>query len=275
MNTMKLSWVIATVSAVSLSGCSAPTGYEKAFSQTTALAGNAHSFRVPADQVFRTVKVTLVQRGFTIEQADTQSGLIRAARALQDAKDPKLAYLITSTIDISPAPAGDATIVTLSAAQQTVLHKDSNKYYKFLGLVPIPTGKDYQTVVRREGTIGSKQFYDDFFDAVDQNLKQMAAAAAAPFPEMHLAVAARPGEPVEPGTAASAPAALQVESPTATRPAATSPPAAVPGVPVAASAPVQPAAPATQSNAAHEAEPLPSLATGPNPFTETTPDKPQ
>jgi hypothetical protein len=197
-------WVVAISSATLLAGCAAPTGYEKAFSQATALSGNSRAFSASSDQIFRTVKITLVQQGFTIEQADSTAGLLRAVRILQDPQKAKLAYLITTTVDVSGAPSGDATIVTLSASQQTVLHKDSNKYYKLLGLVPIPTGKDYQTVVRKEGNIGTVQFYTDFFDAVDKNLKQ-ARVVTTPLPDIRVATA-----PLTPVTRVSPTAAASV-----------------------------------------------------------------
>ncbi|MBV8496250.1 MAG: DUF2242 domain-containing protein [Gammaproteobacteria bacterium] len=267
MNTIKLSSALVAAGALALTGCSAPTGYDKAFSQTTALSGNSHSFNATADQVFRTVKITLVQRGFTIEQADAQSGLIRGGRALQDVKDAKLAYLISSTIDISPAPAGNATIVTMSAAQQTVLHKDSNTYYKLLGLVPIPTGKDYQTVVRREGTIGTRQFYDDFFEAVNKNLSQLAATAA-PIPETHLAVAVPVSDTSARSIATSAPAPLQMENAAST--GATSHPLDP------AAAPAPPAKPAgAELKRAPDADAASPLVEGPNPFAQPAADKPQ
>src|ERR1700739_2709633 len=211
-----LIWIAAIVSAVALTSCSTLAGYDKAFSQTTALSGNVRSFNAPPEQLFRIVKVTLVQRGFTIEQADAQSGLIRCSRSLQDAKDAKLAYLVSSTVDISAAPAGDSAMLSMSASQQTVLHRDSTKYYKFLGLVPIPTGKDYQTVVRREGTIGSKQFYDDFFNAVGENLK-LAPAVAVPLPAVRLAVASATGEATPPSVTITPAAPPEAKSTAAIR----------------------------------------------------------
>jgi hypothetical protein len=226
---------------VALTGCATPTGYDKAFAQSTALSNNVHSFTAPTDQVFRAAKVTLVQRGFTIEQADVQSGLIRAARSLQDAKDPKLAYLITGTVDVSPAPTGHATIVTVSASEQTVLHKESRTYYHLLGLVPIPTGKDYQTVVRREGNISTKQLYDDFFDAVEKNLQTTA-----------------------------------VTSPlTGLTSGATSQPAAMLDATAAAPAPEKLAAPTTGSEPAAEADQMQSVVTGLNPSAQSAADHPQ
>jgi hypothetical protein len=257
---------------MTLTGCSTPKGYEKAFAQSTALSDNVHSFSAPTDQVFRAAKVTLVQRGFMIEQADAQSGLIRAARSLQDAKDPKLAYLITGTVDISPTPTGQATIVTVSASEQTVLHKESNTYYHFLGLVPIPTGKDYQTVVRREGNISTKQLYDDFFDAVQKNLQT--AAVTSPLTETHVAVATAGSEAVSSSTMVSPAVPAATQSLPGLTSGATSNPAAMLDATAAAPAPNKPG-PAESKSAAVDADQAQSLVTGPNPFAQPTADHPQ
>lgn len=275
MNYTKLSCVLAVVGSVGFAGCSTPKGYEKAFSQSTALAGNTHSFAASIDQTFRTIKVTLVQRGFTIEQADAQSGLIRGARSLEDSKNPKLAYLITTTVDVSGTPSGDATVVTLSASQQTVLHKDSNKYYKLLGLVPIPTGKDYQTVVRREGNIGSAQFYKDFFEAVDQNLKQTTSATT-PLAEMRVAVATPYTQAQAPSTLSGGAAAGQVRASAGLVPDAPARPPASHGPAAAASSAAATSAPAATAARPGEDEQPPSLLTAPNPFAQpAAADKPQ
>ena len=272
MKYTSFSWILPTLGAMALTGCATPTGYDKAFAQSTALSDNVHSFSAPSDQVFRATKVTLVQRGFTIEQADAQSGLIRAARSLQDAKDPKLAYLITGTVDISPAPTGQATIVTVSASEQTVLHKESNKYYHFLGLVPIPTGKDYQTVVRREGNISTKQLYDDFFDAVQKNLRT--TAVTSPLTETHGAVATPASEVVSRSTISPAvPAATQSISGLTS--GATSHPAATLDATAAAPAAEKHGVPTTESKPVTEADQTQSLVTGANPFVQPTAENPQ
>lgn len=287
MKNVSFIWVVAITGALALAGCAAPTGYEKAFSQTTALAGNSRAFSASTDQIFRTVKVTLVQQGFTIEQADATAGLLRGVRILQDPQKPKLAYLITTTVDVSGAPSGDATIVTLSASQQTVLHKDSNKYYKLLGIVPIPTGKDYQTVVRKEGNISTIQFYKDFFDAVDKNLKQ-ARVVTIPLPETRVAAA-----PLMTITRDSAPATVSATQTAGTGSAngalrrdgeqsadrrleTQNAVAAATASPAITSTP----APSTSEKADHEpATPQPpSILTMPNPFSQpatSSADKPQ
>jgi len=188
---------IALIAGASLSGCSSKTGYNSAFAGSTALIGNSHRYDANPDQTFKTVKITLVQQGFTIEQADVVNGLIKGARALQDPKDKKISYLVTASLDITGAPSGDATVVTASASQQTVLHKDSEKYFHLLGLVPIPTGKDYQTIVRKEGNITDAVFYKDLFAAITNNLPKPSAVTTFPVPAAVATVVA-PVKPVAP-----------------------------------------------------------------------------
>jgi hypothetical protein len=172
--------LFVVVGVAALVGCGGHTGYEKAFSAQSALVGNSHEFNAAADQTFRTIKVTLVQQGFTIEQVDVAAGLIKAVRSLQDPKRSAYAYLITASVDVTGQPSGRSTTVTVAASQQTVLHKDSEKYFHLLGLVPIPTGRVHQTVVTKEGNIDKAAFYNDFFGTVDKNLRSAAIAAAAP-----------------------------------------------------------------------------------------------
>jgi hypothetical protein len=198
--------MMAVIAAGTLSGCAAQTGYTSAFANSTALAGNSRRFSATPDQIFKTVKITLVQQGFTIEQTDAANGLIKGVRALEDQKNKKISYLITTSVDVTGAPSGDATVVTASASQQTVLHKDSEKYFHLLGLVPIPTGKDYQTIVRKEGNITDASFYRDLFAAVESNLPKAPAVAtfAAPAAVTTVAPAMLPAQipPTDPATTA-------------------------------------------------------------------------
>lgn len=194
-----------------LTGCASQTGYDSAFSVKTTLAGNSHSFNATPDQTFKTVKITLVQQGFTIETADNANGLIKAVRAFEDSKAKKVSYLVTTSMDVTGSPSGDATIVTASAAQQTILHKASEKYYKLLGLVPIPTGKDYQTIVRKEGNITDVGFYNDLFAAVSRNLPKVPVATAVAYPVTDTS-AVPPAVPAPSASAAASPPATATAS---------------------------------------------------------------
>jgi hypothetical protein len=233
---------------LTLGGCEASRTYETAFSQQTALAGNTHTYEATADQVFRASKVTLVQQGFTIEQADASTGLLKGLRTFDDPKNKKIAYLVTATVDITGASSSQ-TVATVSASQQTVLHKDSHKYYHLLGLVPIPTGKEYQTVVRAEGNITSASFYKDLFAAVSRNMAQLPSEN----PAIRLS-AARPEVPAAP-TGQPPPKLQAVSSPAE--------------LPTAAAAPLPPAeAPPTSAAAnaaAGRADAPPSGTSAPNP----------
>lgn len=199
--------MMVVFAAGALSGCAAQTGYTSAFANSTALAGNSRRFSATPDQTFKTVKITLVQQGFTIEQTDAANGLIKGVRALEDPKNKKISYLITTSIDVTGAPSGDATVVTASASQQTVLHKDSEKYFHLLGLVPIPTGKDYQTIVRKEGNITDAGFYKDLFAAIQSNLPKAPAVAtfAVPASVVTAVPVAMPVPAAVPSTDGSAP----------------------------------------------------------------------
>lgn len=200
--------VVAATAGVALAGCASHTGYTKAFSGATALNGNSHRYSAATDQTFKAAKISLVQQGFTIEQADAVGGLIKGARALEDPKDKKYSYLITVSLDVTGAPAGDSTIVTASASQQTVLHKASEKYYHLLGLVPVPVGRQYQTLVRKEGNIVDPAFYTDLFSVIDASMPRAVPVSAAvatpvaapvavadPAPEPAAAAAATPADP--------------------------------------------------------------------------------
>lgn len=210
---LALASALLSAALLTLAGCGSPKTYETAFSQGTALAGNTRTYDGTADHVFRASKVTLVQQGFTIEQADASAGLLKGQRIFEDPKNHKIAYLVTATVDITGASKSQ-TVVTVSASQQTVLHKDTHKYYHLLGLVPIPTGKEYQTVVRAEGNITGGSFYQDFFAAVSRNM----ASLPSDNPAIRLSMAppdvtpAQTGQAVPMSQAVSRPAELPTAS---------------------------------------------------------------
>ncbi len=213
---------------LTLAGCEAPKTYETAFSKHTALAGNTHTYAATADQVFRASKVTLVQQGFTVDHADASAGLMKGLRVFDDPKNKKIAYLVTATVDITGVSASQ-TVVTVSASQQTVLHKESHKYYHLLGLVPIPTGKEYQTVTRAEGNITGAAFYQDFFAAVARNMVTLPAANSAIRLATQSGGVSETGQPAPKSGAVSSPAELPT--------AAAAPPPAAGETPPASAAP--------------------------------------
>ena len=213
---------LAVVTSVAcLAACAGSRGVDKAFTdQKSAVQGNSHSVHAPPDVALRAVTGTLVQKGFSIEQVDAAMGLIRASRNLSDTKDPDTNYHVSATAYVSGASDGDRSVISLAASQQTVLYRKKHNWtmLPLLPIIPIPTGRKYETVVTGEGSILRGNFYAEFFAAVDQNL-----AASSEAPE-----SAHPAQPHStPLHALSAPSpeAIPYSSPTADKPAdASSPP---------------------------------------------------
>lgn len=160
-----LGFMAVAVAAMNLLGCSGnQQGYQKAFDSQSALTQNQCGFTQPCEDVFKIVKQTFVQQGFTIESADLKSGVVKAVRNMQDKDDPDISYNIHASADISDV-AGSETNISLAASQQTILHRSTTTWWHLLWIIPIiPTGTDYQTLVIKEGNITEPAFYTDFFN---------------------------------------------------------------------------------------------------------------
>lgn len=70
--------------------CSSHNSYEDASSSRTALTNNSRSFVNFPEQRFRATRVTLVQQGFAIEQADASVGLLKGLRTYDDPTDTQI-----------------------------------------------------------------------------------------------------------------------------------------------------------------------------------------
>jgi hypothetical protein len=202
--------VAVTAAASCLAACAGSRGLDKAFTDSkSAVQGNSHTFRASPEMTLRVVTGTLVQKGFAIEQVDSEMGLIKASRNLTDTKSPDTNYHISATAYVSATSGGAASVVSLAASQQTVLYRKGHTWtmLPLIPIIPIPTGKKYETVVTGEGSILDGGFYGDFFAAVERGLEDASAvnttrlAAGTASPAQALPVAAEP--------AAGTPAATQ------------------------------------------------------------------
>jgi hypothetical protein len=173
-------------SMLTLFGCAGnQQGYQKAFDSQSSLTQNQCAFTQSCDGIFKIVKQTFIQQGFTIESADAKSGIIKAIRNMGDKENPEISYNIHASADISEVT-GAETNVSLAASQQTILHRSSTTWWHLLWILPIiPTGTEYQTLVIKEGNITDPGFYTDFFNSLkvsvtkyDLAVKAAAAKAA-------------------------------------------------------------------------------------------------
>ena len=180
-----LQWFLL-VALLILTGCAAnQQGYQKAFDSQNSLTQNQAAFTQSPDSIFKILKQTFVQQGFTIESADLKSGIVKAVRNMQDKEAPEISYNIHVSADISDE-AGSETNVSLAASQQTILHRSTTTWWHLLWIIPIfPTGTEYQTLVIKEGNITAPGFYTDFINSLriavtkhDLAVKAAAAKAA-------------------------------------------------------------------------------------------------
>jgi hypothetical protein len=176
---VRLTVTVVTVAAclAGLAGCGGSRGIDKALAEDTkktpVAPGNSHAFDAPLELTLRVVAGTLVQKGFSIDQADSNMGFIKATRNMPDPKDANTNYHMSATAYVSAQHSGRTSLVTLSVSQQTVLHRSGHSWgtIPLLPLpIPIPTGKTYETVVTGEGGLKGDTFYNDFFAAVQQGL---------------------------------------------------------------------------------------------------------
>lgn len=169
--------IALTATLMCLAAC-ATSSADKALTDTrSAVHGNTHSFRAPRDLTLRVVTGTLVEKGFAIEQTDSAMGLVKATRNLTDPKDPNTNYHVTATAYVSSGPDGRTSVVDLAASQQTVLYRHGHSWtlLPLLPIIPIPTGRKFETVVTGEGSIQEGNFYAEFFNAVELGLANASA----------------------------------------------------------------------------------------------------
>lgn len=180
--------------AACLAGCASSHGYDTAFSEKQSIAANSHAFQAAKDPTFRAVTGTLVLKGFSIDQTDEAMGIIKATRSYQDPKDAETNYHITATAYVN-ASSDAGTIVTLSASQQTLLYRHGHSWtlLPLLPIIPIPTGRKFETVTTGEGGITAGSFYTDFFAAVE---KTLASTAPAPGSRVAAEVTGPPATPI-------------------------------------------------------------------------------
>jgi hypothetical protein len=169
-----------------LTGCASnQQAYQKAFDSQHSLTQNQCTFTQPPENIFKIVKQIFIQQGFTVESADSKSGIIKAVRNMQDKENPEISYNINASADISEVT-GSETNVSVAASQQTILHRATTTWWHLLWILPIiPTGTEYQTLVIKEGNITEPGLYTDFFNSCriavtkyDLAVKAAAAKAA-------------------------------------------------------------------------------------------------
>lgn len=182
MLTRKFVTIFSVIATMFVTGCASTNDYQTAFSANTALKGNSESFELTTKQTVTASKVIMLKQGFTIDSVDMTSGMLKAHRVLVDPEDKDYSYQIeVSGLVHEESPT--RTLMTLSANQKTIVHKEYTTYWKLLFILPLfPIETKYETTVVKQGNIEEASFYIDFFNAVKsqgQIIKEAEVKAAA------------------------------------------------------------------------------------------------
>jgi uncharacterized caspase-like protein len=162
------------------------------------LNDSGQCFTAAPEQTLRAVTTTLLQRGFRITSSSVDGGYVEGMRSVDNAQDRKLTDVLTAIANVREIPVTGHSIVTITATQRTVLHDEFHKWGQ-LGIIPIPTSKEYKDVVKKEVNVTDAAFYSDVFAAVERNLRSEGAAV-----------------PTEAASAQAAPVSATTDSPGAT-----------------------------------------------------------
>lgn len=195
------------LSTALLTGCTTTDSYNQAFTHKSAPAGNGHKVDADQNRAFRAARAVLVQQGFAIQSMDSNLGVIKASRGVQDLRNKDMTYNIVTTVDITNVDANNS-IVSLAANQQSILHTVSHDWWHLLFIIPLfPIGTHYENVVVNEGEVIDPTFYKGFFDGLDRNIA-MIPVTPVPAPVIAAAPApvAAPAAPVVIPISSSTPA---------------------------------------------------------------------
>lgn len=129
---------------------------------------NVKSFNASVDNCYLAAKRAVLSQNFRIEKEDLQAKSFTAARYFEDGKD---SIVLTINANVIAAGKDNATIY-ISAVQH--VEKVRVKIDRaLLGLLPV--GSEATKVKQEERTVEDLEFYKKFFDAVEREIKTLAA----------------------------------------------------------------------------------------------------
>ncbi|MFH1640997.1 MAG: DUF2242 domain-containing protein [Candidatus Omnitrophota bacterium] len=155
------------VMAISMSGCATPV-YKQVFNNEP--IGNSKEFSVSQDKLYQATIKALCARNFFIENEDKEKGFILGKRFFQKGK--KTIVLLVQG-KIAPSNENQSTLY-LNAVETTEVAYVSDHTRFFMFILPLPGGggKQATTVKQGEKTIQDKEFYSDFFKAIEEEIKK-------------------------------------------------------------------------------------------------------
>lgn len=173
---MKHHGSIIAMAVLLLAGCGGPSAYQRVFREPSHF--NSKVYSADMATTWAAASRAVLALNFAIEKQDKEQGLLQASRHFREGK--RTTHLaLHLTLQAEPT---HQTRVYVSATEtaEKVFTRSHTRF--FLWIIPLPGGggTEANRVTEGERTIEEKRFYDSLFQAIDQELRAAAAAAATP-----------------------------------------------------------------------------------------------
>ena len=154
-----------------ISGCATIPVYKEVFKENATY--NQREFPVSKDVLYQTAIKTICSKNFIIEEENGEKGFILAKRSFQKGKR---AIVLTLQAKITYDGEGKSTLY-LNALQTTEKLFVADRTRFLLWVIPLPGGggKEASRVKEGEKIIEDKEFYQNFFSAVEEKIKGLTA----------------------------------------------------------------------------------------------------
>jgi len=147
-----------------LSTCAGPQVYKDVFNKD----GGPNTFNAFVDTCYLAAKGAVLSQNFRIEKEDLQAKSFTAARYFEDSKDS-----IVLTVNANVIASGNNKATIYISATQHVEKVRTKTQSTFFGLIPISS--ENTKTKQEERTVEDVDFYKKFFEAVEKEIKILAA----------------------------------------------------------------------------------------------------
>lgn len=161
--------ILFLVTCFFIAGCATVPVHKEIFREGPTY--NQKEFSVSKDILYQAVIKVVCSKNFIIKEENKEKGFILAKRPFQKGKRTiVLALQAKITADEE-----NRSALYLNALQTTERFFVADRTRFFLWLIPLPGGggKEASKVKEREKTIEDKEFYQNFFSAVEEGIKTL------------------------------------------------------------------------------------------------------
>jgi len=152
-----------------LSGCATFNPSKEVFNEKTNI--NSKTYNTSIDTCYKAVKQVILKRNFNISYEDKELNRIQAERFFQKRKKT---IILVLAANLQPLEENQTTVY-LNAIQTTEkVYKRSHRRF-FLWIIPLPGGGGVEAERVKEGeqTIEDKEFYQQFFREIEEEIKKL------------------------------------------------------------------------------------------------------